>query len=97
MRFLAPVIPRYTSLDRVNAHPVAVSTHLNIIRCATAWQFADKAGAQAAVGPSGNFPGGSSLQAFTDEAFKDLLKKRKQPVGLKAALKESVQARGKRR
>jgi hypothetical protein len=34
--------------------------------------------------------GGSNFQA--DEAFADLLKKRKQPVGLKASLKESVGA-----
>ena len=33
---------------------------------------------------------GESLQELAAEAFKDLLKKRKQPVGLKAALKESV-------
>ncbi|MBK5198716.1 MAG: hypothetical protein JJE37_10630 [Methyloceanibacter sp.] len=38
---------------------------------------------------------GESFQELADEAFKDLLKKRKQPVGLKAALKESVGARGK--
>jgi len=31
-----------------------------------------------------------SFQELTDEAFKDLLKKYRQPVGLKAALKESV-------
>ena len=35
--------------------------------------------------------------SLADEAFKDLLKKHKQPVGLKASLKESVQAKGKRR
>jgi hypothetical protein len=40
---------------------------------------------------------GMSFQELADEAFKDLLKKRKQPVGLKAALKESVGARGKSR
>jgi hypothetical protein len=34
--------------------------------------------------------GGSSFQELADEAFTDLLKKRKQPVGLKASLKESV-------
>jgi hypothetical protein len=39
---------------------------------------------------------GSSFQELADEAFKDLLKKHKQPVGLKAALKESVGARSKR-
>jgi len=31
-----------------------------------------------------------SFQELADEAFKDLLKKHRQPVGLKAALKESV-------
>jgi len=31
-----------------------------------------------------------SFQELTDEAFKDLLKKYRQPVGLKAALNESV-------
>ena len=35
---------------------------------------------------------GESFQELADEAFKDLLKKRKQPVGLKAALEESVGA-----
>lgn len=34
--------------------------------------------------------------ASADEAFADLLKKHKQPVGLKAALKESDAPRGKR-
>ena len=33
---------------------------------------------------------GETFQELADEAFKDLLKKRKQPVGLKASLKESV-------
>ena len=33
-----------------------------------------------------------SFQALADEAFKDLLKKHRQPVGLKAALKESIDA-----
>jgi hypothetical protein len=33
---------------------------------------------------------GDDSQKLADEAFADLLKKRKQPVGLKAALKESV-------
>jgi hypothetical protein len=33
---------------------------------------------------------GKSFQELADEAFADLLKKHKQPVGLKAALKESV-------
>ena len=35
------------------------------------------------------------FQELTDEAFTDLLKKHKQPVGLKAALKESVGSRPK--
>jgi hypothetical protein len=38
--------------------------------------------------------GGDSFQELADETFADLLKKRKQPVGLKAALKESVKKRG---
>jgi hypothetical protein len=38
-----------------------------------------------------------SFQELTDEAFADLLKKHRRPVGLKAALKESVAARGKSR
>jgi hypothetical protein len=33
---------------------------------------------------------GSDFQELADEAFGGLLKKRKQPVGLKASLKESV-------
>jgi hypothetical protein len=33
---------------------------------------------------------GKSFQELANEAFADLLKKHKQPVGLKAALKESV-------
>ena len=33
---------------------------------------------------------GMSFQDLADEAFKDLLKKHHQPVGFKAALKESV-------
>lgn len=33
-----------------------------------------------------------SFQSLADEAFADLLKKHHQPVGLKAALKESVAA-----
>ena len=40
---------------------------------------------------------GDSLQELADEVFKDLLKKRKQPVELKAALKESVEAKAARR
>ena len=38
-----------------------------------------------------------SFQELAEEAFADLLKKHKQPVGLKAALKESVQPKGKNR
>jgi hypothetical protein len=40
---------------------------------------------------------GCSFQELADEAFADLLKKHKQPVGLKAALEESVGARQKPR
>jgi hypothetical protein len=40
---------------------------------------------------------GKNFQELADEAFADLLKKHKQPVGLKAALKESVSAGGKAR
>lgn len=40
---------------------------------------------------------GKSFQELSDEAFGDLLKKHRQPVGLKAALKESVAPRGKPR
>ena len=36
-----------------------------------------------------------SFQELADEAFKDLLKKYRQPVGLKAALKESVREKRK--
>ena len=36
-----------------------------------------------------------SFQELADEAFADLLKKHKEPVGLKAALKESVGSRPK--
>jgi hypothetical protein len=39
----------------------------------------------------------SSFQELTDEAFADLLKKHKQPVGLKASLKESVRTKRKPR
>ena len=39
---------------------------------------------------------GDSFQDLADEAFKDLLKKRTQPVGLKAALEESVAAKPSR-
>jgi hypothetical protein len=38
-----------------------------------------------------------SFQDLSDEAFADLLKKHRQPVGLKAALKESVSGRDKPR
>ena len=37
-----------------------------------------------------------SFQELADEAFADLLKKHKLPVGLKAALKESVGAKPQR-
>jgi hypothetical protein len=40
---------------------------------------------------------GISFQDLTDEAFADLLKKYRQPIGLKAALKESVAGRRKSR
>lgn len=36
-----------------------------------------------------------SFRELADEAFKDLLKKYRQPVGLKAALKESVGGKAK--
>lgn len=39
---------------------------------------------------------GKSFQGLADEAFKDLLKKRHQPVGFKVALKESVGEKEKR-
>jgi hypothetical protein len=39
---------------------------------------------------------GVTFQDLADEAFKDLLKKHKQPVGLKAALQESVAAKDKK-
>jgi hypothetical protein len=38
-----------------------------------------------------------SIKEFVDEAFADLLKKHKQPVGLKAALEESVKKRPQKR
>ena len=38
---------------------------------------------------------GKSFQELTDEAFTDLLKKHKQPIGIRAALKESVGRRSK--
>jgi hypothetical protein len=40
---------------------------------------------------------GKSFQDLSDEAFADLLKKHRRPVGLKAALKESVSGRDKSR
>jgi hypothetical protein len=40
---------------------------------------------------------GSTFQELTDEAFADLLKKHRQPVGLMASLKESVGKRQKPR
>ena len=42
---------------------------------------------------------GESFKELTDEAFADLLKKHKKPVGLMASLKESVQtsSRSKKR
>jgi hypothetical protein len=40
---------------------------------------------------------GRSFQELADEAFADLLKKHKQPVGLKAALEQSVGNRRKPR
>jgi hypothetical protein len=38
---------------------------------------------------------GKSFQELTDEAFTDLLKKHKQPVGFKAALEASVPLKSK--
>jgi hypothetical protein len=40
---------------------------------------------------------GKTFQELADEAFTDLLKKHHQPVGFKAALKESVDAKDKAR
>ena len=40
---------------------------------------------------------GKSFQELTDEAIADLLKKHKQPVGLKASLRESVDSGGRKR
>jgi predicted transcriptional regulator len=50
-------------------------------------QFDDEtwAAIEAVAGKSGR-----SFQEVADEAFADFLKKHKQPVGLKAALRESV-------
>jgi len=39
---------------------------------------------------------GRNFQDIADEAFADLLKKHKQPIGLKAALKERVGGKLKR-
>jgi len=50
-------------------------------------QFDDETWAAIEAVASGS---GRSFQDIADEAFADLLKKHKQPVGLKAALKESV-------
>ena len=38
-----------------------------------------------------------TFQQLADEAFKDLLQKHRQPVGLKAALKQSVGGKAKSR
>jgi hypothetical protein len=40
---------------------------------------------------------GKSFQELADEAFADLLKKHKQPVGLKAALETRVASRGRKK
>ena len=40
---------------------------------------------------------GKTFQELADEAFKDLLNKHHQPMGLKAALKESIGGKGKPR
>jgi hypothetical protein len=40
---------------------------------------------------------GRTFQKLAEEAFSDLLRRYGQPVGLKAALKESVGARSKKR
>jgi hypothetical protein len=40
---------------------------------------------------------GKTFQQLADEAFKDLLEKHRQPVGLKAALKKSVGGKAKSR
>ena len=50
-------------------------------------QFDDETWAAIEAVASGS---GRSFQDTADEAFADFLKKHKQPVGLKAALKESV-------
>jgi hypothetical protein len=39
---------------------------------------------------------GKSFQQIPDEAFADFLKKHKQPVGLKASLRESVDTRAQK-
>jgi hypothetical protein len=38
-----------------------------------------------------------TFEELTEEAFKDVLKKHKQPIGLMASLRESVDARPKRK
>jgi len=40
---------------------------------------------------------GKTFQQLADEAFKDLLEKHRQPVGLKAGLKQSVGGKAKSR
>ena len=40
---------------------------------------------------------GKTFQQLADEAFKDLLEKHRQPVGQKAALKQSVGGKAKSR
>ena len=40
---------------------------------------------------------GKTFQQLADESFKDLLEKHRQPVGLKAALKQSVGGKAKSR
>lgn len=40
---------------------------------------------------------GKTFQQLADEAFKDLLEEHRQPVGLKAALKQSVGGKAKSR
>jgi hypothetical protein len=40
---------------------------------------------------------GKTFQQLADEAYKDLLEKHRQPVGLKAALKQSVGGKAKSR
>jgi hypothetical protein len=40
---------------------------------------------------------GKDFQELTDEAYTDLLKKHRRPVGLKAALQQSLNAKAKAR